>query len=182
MLSCIAEEVKTHIQQYFSDNKPTDTSQAITWEAHKCVIRGVLIAAAAKRKQERQKQLTELTTQVQKLERADKQAQLLDTYQSLIKTKLYKGLALLEALGIKIKRKYILSQKHFYEHSNKSGKRVARALQSKKTASIIHSLMDQSGRKLTCNPDIAKQFVDYYSKLYNLLSADTATTNSSRKQ
>lgn len=42
----VMAEVELHIKQYFAENKPIDTSPLITWEVHKCVIRGILIAAA----------------------------------------------------------------------------------------------------------------------------------------
>lgn len=46
----------------------------------------------------------------------------------------------------------------------------------------MHSITDQSGYKLTANLDIAKQFVSYFSKLYNLPKTDPTTIDPSRNQ
>lgn len=171
-------EVELHIKQYFAENKPTDTSPLITWEAHKCVIRGILIAAASRRRKEKKQHLLGLLNRIKTLENAHKRSQVLTTLQPLLQARN----ELLELLGKQIKRKYILSQRVFYEYSNKAGRLLARALQAKKTTTTVHSLTDFKGRKLTTTPDIAEHFVTYYSQLYNLPPACSPTEVDSRQQ
>lgn len=78
---------------------------------------------------------------------------------------------LLEELNKFLKRKYILTQKLFYEFRNKSGKLLARELQSKKATNTIHTIRDSSGSLFAAPADIANQFVHYFSDLYNLPSS-----------
>lgn len=75
---------------------------------------------------------------------------------------------MLELLGKQIRCKYIFAQKTFYEHGNKANKLLARALESKKATTTIHFPIDAAGCKVNSSPNIAKHFVTYYSKLYNL--------------
>lgn len=60
----VTADVELRIKQYFEENKLTNTSPLITSEAHKCVIRGILMAAAAKRNQEKRKRFLELSAQI----------------------------------------------------------------------------------------------------------------------
>lgn len=69
------------------ENKIIDTSPLINWEAHKCVIRGVLIAAAAKRRKEKQKHFNDLADRILQLEKAHKQSGALDTLNIFIQSR-----------------------------------------------------------------------------------------------
>lgn len=89
---------------------------------------------------------------------------------------------MLELMGKQTRRKYILSQTNFYDYGNKASKLLARALQAKKATTTIHSLSDTSGRKVNSTPDIAKQFVNYYTKSYNLPSSGIKNDRLGRKQ
>ncbi|CAH2218916.1 Hypothetical predicted protein [Pelobates cultripes] len=40
----VAQDVQQTLTNYFAENPPQDTSPLLTWEAHKCVIRGILIS------------------------------------------------------------------------------------------------------------------------------------------
>lgn len=48
--SAVVADLTLRLKQYFTENNSPETSAAIKWEEHKCVIWGVLTAAAAKRK------------------------------------------------------------------------------------------------------------------------------------
>lgn len=56
----IAAEIEKRLQHFFLENDPNDTSPLTNWEAHKSVIRGTFIAAAAKRNRERRNQYSDL--------------------------------------------------------------------------------------------------------------------------
>lgn len=89
---------------------------------------------------------------------------------------------LLTIIDQQIQRKYILAKKTFYEHGNKVSKLLAKAIQTKKSDMTIHSVVDPSGKKINQTPDIAKQFVKFYTKLYNLPQSDPPNDDTSRKQ
>lgn len=174
----IAAEVESSLKHFFQENNSIDTSPLTNWEAHKCVIRGVLLAAAAKRNRERKKRYSELLNKIHRLEGTHKHTQALSTMEELIQTRK----ELLDMLDTQIRRNYILSKKTFYEYGNKASKLLARALQATKASTTIHSITDPSGCKLTKIPDIARQFVQYYSKLYNLHPPDHPANENARKE
>lgn len=70
----IAAEIELRIKQYFAENKSADTSALITWEAHKCVIQGILMAAAANQKREQRKHFSHLTARIHQLEKKHKRS------------------------------------------------------------------------------------------------------------
>lgn len=134
------------------------------WKAHKSTIRGELIANSAKQRKDRQAHIIKLTSCIQELECAHKTSQALVSLPDLLQARTN----LLEALNKQTKQNYILSQKLFYKYGNKSGKLLARALRAKKASMTIHSLTDAKGQKILSNDQIADQFVQYYTQLYNL--------------
>lgn len=75
---------------------------------------------------------------------------------------------LLEVLNAKLNRKFALTQKLYYEFGNKAGKLLARALQSKKASHTIHRINNTRGDAVVTNEGISSQFIQYFSKLYNL--------------
>lgn len=160
----IVSTIHDNLKLYFQDNDSLDISPMIKWEAHKCTIRGKLIAIASKRRRERQAHISILSKRIQNLEKIHKKTRALSTLEELTQVRT----ELKEVLHKQIKRNYILSQKIFYEHGNKSGKILARALRAKKSSTTIHSINDSSGSKVTSNKQIADQFVNYYSQLYNI--------------
>ncbi|XP_040216804.1 uncharacterized protein LOC120946105 [Rana temporaria] len=119
----------------------------------------------------------ELTERIRRLEGAHKHTLALKTLQDLIQARA----ELVEVIGKQIRRKFILAKKTFYKYENKASKLLARSLQSKKATTTVHYLTDEQGHKLLSSPDIAKHFVDYYTKRYNLLSPDSPTAQVARR-
>lgn len=148
-------------------------------EAHKCTIRGYLIAISIKRKREKQCHINKLITHIHTLERAHKSTQAATSLHELVQTRK----DLLNKLDKKSQRNYILNQKHFsYEHGKKVGKLLANALRTKRSYNTIHSLKDSMGCKIVTNEDIVNKFVTYYTHLYNLAPLHTQSRNTVRKQ
>lgn len=172
----------TAIQQrlllYFKENDSPEISPMMRWEAHKSTIRGELIALSAKRRKDRQTHINTLTSRIQALEAAHKSSMAATSLPELLQARS----ELLEALNKQTKRNYILSQKIFYEYGNKSGKILARALHAKKAKTTIHSITDPTGNRLVSNDQIAGQFVNYYSQLYNLHPHDTQKVDNHRRK
>uniref|UniRef100_A0A803K3C6 Endonuclease/exonuclease/phosphatase domain-containing protein n=1 Tax=Xenopus tropicalis TaxID=8364 RepID=A0A803K3C6_XENTR len=60
-------EVANSIKEYFDINNQTDTSLAIGWEAHKAVIRGILLKHASRLKKIREGKIQDLSNRLHKL-------------------------------------------------------------------------------------------------------------------
>lgn len=114
MLADVVKEI-TH---YFQTNDSTDSDTGLVWEAHKAVIRGVLIKHGARIKKQRTAQMTSLISKLQTLETKHKQAptrQLgdeLDTVRTQIT----------DLLHFKAKAALQISRKKVYESGNKCGR------------------------------------------------------------
>lgn len=57
-----------NIEEYFRLNANQGTDPMIVWEAHKCVVRGILMAKEARAKKQHQATLNALLTQIHNLE------------------------------------------------------------------------------------------------------------------
>lgn len=164
--------LSTYLSDFFSTNTSTDVTPAITWAAHKCVIRGELMSIAAQRNKLRFTRINDLTTRIRRLEQTHKASLAAATLTELIQARE----ELLETLNVTLKRKFALTQKLYYEFGNKAGKFLARALQTRKASNTIHKIISPAGEALVTNEDIAEQFTQYFSKLYNL-PPSTSTTD-----
>lgn len=119
-----SDHIRTRIQQYFTENSSPEISLISLWEAHKCVIRGELMALVAKNKRLQQERIQELLSSVKALETTHKLTQAQSTLQDLIQARFL----LLEELDKRAKRRYVLGQRIFYEHGNKCGRLLARTV------------------------------------------------------
>lgn len=163
------QKITKRLTQYFQENDTVDSTPTTLWAAHKCVIRGELRSIAAKGNKHRKARIEDLSTRIHALKQAHKLSEASNTLSDLLKARE----ELLEVLGNTLQRKYVLTHKPLYEFGNKSGKLLARALQLKKAASTIHTIKDPSGNAFVTPEDIANQFVRYFSKLYNLHTAQS---------
>ncbi|OCT72159.1 hypothetical protein XELAEV_18035126mg [Xenopus laevis] len=68
----ICAEVSTTLRDYFNTNTLEDTSVAIRWDAHKAVVRGILIKHAAIRKKSRETKTQQLSQRLHDLAIAHK--------------------------------------------------------------------------------------------------------------
>lgn len=148
--SKIASDLKT----YFKENDMANTSPLMQWEAHKCVVRGKLIALTALHKRRSQQHILELLSDIKRLETSYKLSLNSTTLEELTLTR-----ALLhEVLGLKVQRRFILSQKVFYEFRNKSGRPLARSLCRKAFSLRIHLVKHRKGRPHSISERIATEF------------------------
>lgn len=118
------DEVKTALENYFTENDSPDISPLTIWEARKCVIRGVLMKLGAQRKRRSQKVTQDLILEIRNLETTHKLTKEQETFQKLLNARTQ----LLEEMGRKHKRRAALSQKLFYDQGNKPGRLLACAL------------------------------------------------------
>lgn len=105
------------MEEYFKHNANDDIDPMTVWEAHKCVIRGMLIAKASVVKK-RQATLNDLIARVGRLELAHKSSLAATALQALVEARSQ----LLDFLDKRQKRSHMLSQNLFYEHSNKNSR------------------------------------------------------------
>lgn len=59
---------------------------------------------------------------------------------------------------------------------------MAKALQRRKAALTIHKITDPSGKSFTSPEDISTQFVNYFTKLYNLPQTDMTDPSQNRQE
>ncbi|XP_077340933.1 uncharacterized protein LOC143986462 [Lithobates pipiens] len=169
----VEDDLRKCLSDYFSENNSPDTSNMTQWEAHKCVIRGKMIAISASLRKARKAGLAALFAKLRNLEASHKQTLAQHTLEELTDTR-----ALInETLNLNVKKKFILSQKLFYEQGNKCGRFLAQALRKQRNNNVIHHLRSSSGELITHNRDIAKEFEKYYSSLYNLQNSAPDSDN-----
>lgn len=136
----------------------------MVWEAHKAVIRGVLIRHGARLKKARTKQLDALLVRLQTLEASHKATptrQLggeLDTVRSQIT----------DLLQYSAKAAIQVCWRKTYESGNKCGKLLAHSLRTQRAASFIPHILSPTCQKRSLPQQISREFNSFYSSLYNL--------------
>lgn len=56
----------------------------------------------------------------------------------------------------------------YYEHRNKCGRMLVRAIRKKRAQTYVHKLRSSSGEMVFQSSKIASGFCNYYAELYNL--------------
>lgn len=160
------------MKHYFSINDQPDCDPGILWEAHKTVIRGVLIRHSTRIKRERQKQLTILFNKIHVVELQHKQTpthslgnELLSLRQQIVDLLHYRAKAALQ-----------FCRKLSYESGNKCGKMLAKSVRDHKFNTYIPQIISPSGHKAALPNEIANKFRDFYSTLYNLPKGTSTLT------
>ncbi|OCT94959.1 hypothetical protein XELAEV_18012643mg [Xenopus laevis] len=110
MVEATGTTVRKTLLDYFRENDPKDTSSANRWDAHKVVVRGVLISIATRAKKEQLKKVSTITEELHRLSIQHKQHPALVTLQriNLLRTDLTRLLADKAAFALtRTKQKYI---------------------------------------------------------------------------
>lgn len=139
------------------------------WEAHKCFIRGQLLAISSRRKRVQQELILSLSSKICTLEAQHKRSRAIGVSQDLRELRAQ----LSEELFKRALRRKILSQRLFYEQGNKPGRLLARATQQRTLNSTIHHITSSAGQTYS---KIAHQFQMFYEQLYNLQSGNVNPT------
>ncbi|CAH2245827.1 Hypothetical predicted protein [Pelobates cultripes] len=165
----VLEDLRQTVATYFKENSGTEVSDPWVWEAHKGVIRGILIKWGARLKKERSHKLEALTADITTAETRHKQDPTNDNLQKLTALRLeFRTL-----LTTRAYRSIQLTRGTFYAQGNRSGKLLARALKAKQQKSFINKIVGDSGRQHNTTEDIAKAFTTFYADLYNLTPPTT---------
>lgn len=157
-------KVSETITNYFNENVADNISMGIVWEGHKAVVRGELISLGVKLKKMLQADFDRVLAALQDAELKHKQNGGLEALRRLTELRdLF--LRLLDQQTRKQARH--LSHK-YYEHGNKCGRMLARAIRKKHAQTYIQKLCSPSGEVSIQSSKIASGFQDYYARLYNL--------------
>lgn len=110
--------------EYFYINRNSVDNPLVVWEAHKPVVRGVLIRIGSRLKREHTRQTDELLSRLHSLECSHKASLARSTYQDLLTVRE----ELRTLLFHKTKQKLAWAQRAMYEFLNKPGTLLVRAL------------------------------------------------------
>ncbi|CAH2220431.1 endonuclease, partial, partial [Pelobates cultripes] len=156
----LRDQITQTLTSYFAENETDDVSDMTIWEAHKSVKQGKLIQLASQRKRETIRLMTDLIDQINTLET---QHQVKETYKELLEARKQ-----LHALLLKRHLRHLRRSKgFFYLHANKGGKLLAHILRGQQQPAQVYRLKRQGGTSTQHPEEIAKEFLNYYSSLYN---------------
>ena len=156
------DQTAKKITEYFSENDTTDVSDSTLWEAFKAVMRGHFIAYEAKLKKDRQKRLTEITTELSSLEKVYKETASSLTLNNIMKLKFEYNSILSNHVSKMILK---MQQKHF-ELNDKPDSLLARQLKGLQAKRAIHKIKTNTGNVTTDPIEINECFSDFYKELY----------------
>lgn len=154
----------------------TDSNPLLKLEAHKPVIRGILIKHGSRIKKERKAETTRLLTDIARLEPLHKRAN--DT---TIRSKLTALRTQLNDLySHKAKAALTSWKKDYYEHGNMCGKILATSLRKQRLRTYVPWITSRVVGKIFHPKDIVNAFKEYHTALYAL--PDTLTSTPSRHE
>lgn len=169
----VLEDVSKEIDLYFKENDVQDCDPGILWEAHKCVLRWILIKHGANIKKERNAQLTRLLSELVVTESQHKHlpTRNLETNLGTLRTQIT------DILLYKAKATLQFCRRMSYESGDKCGKLLAKSVKEIKASSYIPQITLPDGKRATLRTQISKGFEVFYSDLYNLPSSPSSQTN-----
>lgn len=116
-----------------------------------------------RKKKDRDKEITNLTNTIARLEVLHKQSLALQVEEELTQCRN----TLKQILNLKTQKSLFFRNSIFYEHGDKSGKKLARALKDATTANHIHAIHNKDGTLEHNSKKIVEIFHEFYYKLYN---------------
>uniref|UniRef100_A0A8C5WJQ4 Reverse transcriptase domain-containing protein n=1 Tax=Leptobrachium leishanense TaxID=445787 RepID=A0A8C5WJQ4_9ANUR len=160
----LVADINTCLQAYFEENDTPDVTAPTLWEAHKAVIRGVLISRATVRKQARSDQIQGLLNVIRDLELQHHTSALSSDYEQLLaKRQELNGL-----LNEDVRYAAQKAKCRFALLENKPGRLLAHILRKRQNAFYISRIKLPDGN-ITPRPDlILNEFQRFYGDLYDL--------------
>lgn len=157
--------ISQHLWDFFHFNTASVTDSYTIWNGHKAYVRGIFIQQGARAKKLYTLKLNSLLSEIHKLESCSKQNTTFNTSNKLAQLR--------EELRVLLTQQYdkYLSRLKMqsYANSNRAGKYLANLIKAVRTKSRIAYLIHPTLHPKVTNPqEIADQFADYYSALYNL--------------
>uniref|UniRef100_A0A8C5LYI8 Reverse transcriptase domain-containing protein n=1 Tax=Leptobrachium leishanense TaxID=445787 RepID=A0A8C5LYI8_9ANUR len=168
----LIEDGEKVLETYFTENATPDVSDAVIWEAHKCVIRGHYIKKGAELKKKRATQISDLVRQISDTECLHKR----DTDPAHLATLTTMRRSLSDLMNTLHHRTCLQTKAFFHTHGDKSGRLLARMIAKKRAATYIACVRDRKGRPQYMPPQIMTALRDYYKQLYSLPGPQTDKT------
>ncbi|CAH2250641.1 Hypothetical predicted protein, partial [Pelobates cultripes] len=165
------DQIRQALEQYFGENDTPEASPISVWEAHKSVLRGILIRIASQKRKAFMQEMVDLYRSISTLERQHKRSQLNAVYGELMEhRRRLKDLILKRHL-----RSVQRSKGFYYVHANKGGKYLARLLKGPLPHRQIRKIRLTTGEISPFPQKIAGEFRSFYEHLYNLYTPNGAT-------
>lgn len=139
----VLTDVTRVLNLFFQENDQPDCDPGILWEAHKLVIRGILITHGARIKRERNKQLSQLLEDLATSEARHKHAptQSSETALTVLRQQIT------DLLLYRAKAALQFCRKQTYESGDKCGKLLAKMVRDHKSSSYIPHIITTRGKK-----------------------------------
>lgn len=155
----VLKDVSTELDNYFKTNTTPDSDPGIVWEAHKAVIRGVLIKHGARIKREHTRQITSLLHDLHLAEARHKHAQTATGESELLQLRT----KITDLMQFRAKASLQVCRRVTYESGNKCGKLLANSLREQTMANYIPHITLPSGQKVSHPQKIASAFREFHS-------------------
>ncbi|CAH2327654.1 LINE-1 reverse transcriptase [Pelobates cultripes] len=161
-------KLSDNLRTYFELNNSSEITATILWQAHKSVLRGLLVTQASFLKRQQEREHTDLLRKL----RDTTNEHILNPSEELTKstvniTNQINTMSLNKTAHILTKLKM-----KTYTQGNRAGKHLAVLLRQRQANSKIPYLMANTGGKIHNPEDINNEMANYYQSVYNL-NADT---------
>uniref|UniRef100_A0A8C5LLZ8 Reverse transcriptase domain-containing protein n=1 Tax=Leptobrachium leishanense TaxID=445787 RepID=A0A8C5LLZ8_9ANUR len=157
-------ELSCALKHYFEDNVGVGEVPEVTvWEAHKAVMRGLLISKAAAQKKAKSTETADLLENIRRLE----QSHHYSTNDTDFKEATILRRRLNDILNEKLRLDAARAKCYFALQENKPGKLLAQLLRQRRDINYISKIRTGNGQ-ISPRPDvIVKEFETYYRGLYD---------------
>ncbi|XP_075422765.1 uncharacterized protein LOC142463838 [Ascaphus truei] len=156
--------LRQKLSLYFQQNIGSASTPAMLWEAHKATIRGDLISIASYKKKIKLKLQKGLTEKIAQLEQQHKAT----TSKKILKNLNLARAALKQSQLEDVEKALRWTRQKYFDKGNKADKLLAAKLRGTKVKSQISRIKTRKGQVTYTEKEIAQEFADFYSDLYNL--------------
>uniref|UniRef100_A0A803J9X8 Reverse transcriptase domain-containing protein n=1 Tax=Xenopus tropicalis TaxID=8364 RepID=A0A803J9X8_XENTR len=158
-------EYLTKLTEDFKSFNPSwDYSPDLLWCTYKAFIRGHIISLTSEQKKKRQKILFELnaqlSTELSQLKKKPTEAN--SQKVTMLKRKIN------DINAEKMAYQLLILKQKYYSDDNKCGRLLTNKLREARAKTRIEAIKTKDGKTLTNPTQIAQEFANYYSTLYNL--------------
>uniref|UniRef100_A0A8C5MVW3 Reverse transcriptase domain-containing protein n=1 Tax=Leptobrachium leishanense TaxID=445787 RepID=A0A8C5MVW3_9ANUR len=159
----VRKAVGSALDSYLLLNDTPDVSIHTLWNAHKAVIRGVLISQAAYHKRVKLQDIVTLQTDLRRLELRHKRVPTDDTLAQLNRVRADLNGLFLDDVG----RSLLWSKRRYYERANKADTPLARMLRPRHRTVLFPLIRDKKGQVHKSPEAIRDAFTEYFTNIYN---------------
>uniref|UniRef100_A0A8C5QFF1 Reverse transcriptase domain-containing protein n=1 Tax=Leptobrachium leishanense TaxID=445787 RepID=A0A8C5QFF1_9ANUR len=156
-------DISTALQNYFAENVTPGMSRTLVWEAHKAVLRGVIIAKATALKKTRQTNISDLLVRLRPLELEHATTGSTAIYDQILT--LWRELQ--QTLTDDTRHMALRAKSFFALRENKPGRLLARILRRRRELAYIPRITTSRITTTTHPAEILQAFRDFYQTLYS---------------